>query len=214
MKTIYLFSGLGADYRAFQNLELDGFHKQFIVWEVPLANESLTAYAQRLLNQITSDKPILIGLSFGGIVATEVANLIPAEQVILISSVATRSELPFYFRHAGIVGLHRLIPFLQLVKFQRLNNWLFGVKSESDKKVLSAIIADTQPDFLLWAIDIIVRWKNNTRLSNIVQLHGTADKLFPMYCNNAGIRIPGGGHFMVLNKAFEINVHLRSILNP
>jgi pimeloyl-ACP methyl ester carboxylesterase len=213
MKTIYLFSGLGADYRAFQKIELEGFHKQFIVWETPFENERLTAYTQRLLKQITTDNPILIGLSFGGIVATEVAKLIPVEQVILISSVATRSELPFYFRHAGFVGLHRLIPFLQLVKLHQLNCWLFGVKSESDKMILKAIIADTHPDFLLWAIDKIVRWKNNTRLPNIKQLHGTADKLFPNYCNNASIRIQAGGHFMVLNKADEINVHLRSILN-
>lgn len=212
MKTIYLFSGLGADYRAFQNLKLNGFVIQHITWEIPLQNESLIAYAQRLIPQITAKYPVFIGLSFGGIVATEVAKLIPVEKLILISSVATRNDLPFYFRHAGIVGLHKLIPFNKLVRFHRLNVWLFGVEDEADQQLLNAIIADTSPVFLLWAIDKIVRWNNKTRLNNCIQIHGSSDKLFPIYALQPDIRIEDGGHFMVLNKAEAMNTHLHAIL--
>lgn len=69
MENLYIFSGLGADKRVFNYLDFSKYNTTFIDWINPFENESIEDYAKRLTSQITSEKPILIGLSFGGIMA-------------------------------------------------------------------------------------------------------------------------------------------------
>ena len=75
-KELYIFSGLGADERVFQRLDFPGFSTTFIKWIVPQDKETIENYATRLLDQITTTNPTLIGLSFGGLIAVEVAKQI------------------------------------------------------------------------------------------------------------------------------------------
>jgi esterase/lipase len=109
-KELYIFSGLGADESIFQRLDFSGFNTNFIKWIVPNDKETIENYATRLIDQITSTKPILIGLSFGGLMAVEVAKQIGPEKVILISSAKTKKEIPCYYRWAGQVRFHKLLP--------------------------------------------------------------------------------------------------------
>jgi hypothetical protein len=78
---------------------------------------------------------------------------------------------------------------------------------------LKQIISDTDPEFLKWAINEIIKWKNNSYPSNLFHIHGNRDKIFPIrYVNNA-IEIQNGGHFMIVNKADEISATIADILN-
>jgi pimeloyl-ACP methyl ester carboxylesterase len=70
---VYFISGLCADKRAFSFLNLSFCEPVFINWIQPLKNESLSAYALRLKEQIRDDNPIIVGVSFGGMLATEMA---------------------------------------------------------------------------------------------------------------------------------------------
>ena len=108
LKNVYIFSGLGADERIFQRLDLSGFSTIFIKWEVPFKNETIENYASRLIRQITEPRPILLGLSFGGLISVEIAKQIETEKVILIASAQTREEIPLYYRLAGKLKLHKL----------------------------------------------------------------------------------------------------------
>ena len=70
---VYFISGLGADYRVFSLLELSFCEPVFIGWIKPQPNESLPHYAARLLEQIPETSPIIVGISFGGMLVTEMA---------------------------------------------------------------------------------------------------------------------------------------------
>src|SRR5690349_13133403 len=95
-----------------------------------------------------SKSTILIGVSFGGIMAVEVAKLIATEKVILISSAKTRHELSFYYRLAGILQFHKLLP-ARLLKYPNyFAFWLFGAKNQRDQDLLAAILLNTDKDFL------------------------------------------------------------------
>jgi len=48
--------------------------------------------------KITEPDPVLIGLSFGGIMCTEIAKQIPVEKIIIISSIKHSGELPFWMK--------------------------------------------------------------------------------------------------------------------
>ncbi len=212
MKNIYIFSGLGADERVFKYLDFSGFNVTFIQWIIPINNETIENYAKRLTEQILTEQPILIGLSFGGIVATEVAKLIETEKIILIASAKTQQEIPFYYRFAGRLKIHRLLPTRLLKQPNFLANWFFGTKNKADRKLLSDILHDTDPTFLKWAIDKIVNWTNRVRQKNVHHIHGTADRILPFRFVQCDFKILGGGHFMTVNKADELTQTLRKLL--
>jgi len=204
-KELYIFSGLGADERVFQRLDFSDFTTTFIKWIVPQDNETIENYAKRLLDQITTTKPTLIGLSFGGLIAVEVAKQIDTEKVILIASAKTKKEIPFYYRLAGQLGLHKFLPIRLLKSSNFITNWFFGTSSTFDKQLLKQILIDTDPTFLKWAIDKLAKWTNVTYTKSIFHIHGTSDKILPLAFVNSNVKIINGGHLMTLNKAEELN---------
>lgn len=203
-KELYIFSGLGADERVFQQLDFSGLSTHFIEWEVPDKDETIEEYAARLLNQVKSPSPILIGLSFGGMIAVEVAKQIDAGKVLLIASAKTKEEIPFYYRLAGKLGLHKLLPTRLLKKSNFVTNWFFGTTSAHEKELLKQVLIDTDPRFLKWAIDKIVRWANRVRPDKLIHIHGTKDRILPLRFVTCDLKIEHGGHLMTLNKADEL----------
>ena len=212
MKRIFILSGLGTDDRVFKHLEFPGCEATYIKWVIPSEKETLPEYAKRLTQQINIDTPILIGLSFGGMVATEISKLITTEKLILIASAKTFKEIPFYFRIAGKLNLHKLLPANFFKRQSFISNWLFGLKTLSDKKLLSEILFDTDPKFLKWSINEIVKWKNAIKSPNVKHIHGTADRILPYRFVQADYSIKNGGHFMTVNKSAEINSILKNLL--
>ncbi|SEW40320.1 alpha/beta hydrolase [Chitinophaga arvensicola] len=204
-KTIYLFSGIGADSSIFMNLQLPGYHKVYINWIPAIPNESLTQYAGRVKSQITVENPYIIGLSFGGIMAVEVSKLIPVKKMVLISSVRTKSELnrkQFFFMK---IGLYRIIPGSLIKRTNFLTYRYFGAKSPADKKALTKLLQDTDVTFFRWALRGIAYWNNKETPERTIQIHGTADRVITTRRVHPDYRIKGGGHLMILDKADTIS---------
>jgi pimeloyl-ACP methyl ester carboxylesterase len=210
MKDIYLLSGLGADKRVYDFIDLSGHNLTHVEWIAPLDSEPLENYAKRLAKQIHSKEPVLIGVSFGGMMAIELGKLVETEKIILISSAKTRFDIPFYFRFIGWLKLHKLVPTALLKDVNWLTYWLFGAESASERKLLTEIIKDTDPKFLKWAIDKIVTWRNEAIPSNVKHIHGTRDRLLPFRA--ADFKIDNGGHLMIVNNGKEISDVLRKTI--
>lgn len=210
MKALYLIPGLGADRRVFKFLDLSGYSCHHISWIDPLPDESIEHYAGRLVTQIKSTNPILVGVSFGGMIAVEISKQMPTEKVILISSARTGREIPGYLKFFGKLSIHKVLPAPWLKKANHVLYYFFGIKTTEEKKLLSEIIRDTDQKFMKWPIDKIVRWKNNIIPSNTILIHGSADRLFP--ASKADVIIPDGGHFMIVNKAKEVSEHIKRIV--
>jgi len=213
MTAIYLFSGLGTDERIFRYIDFSGFTVHCIQWIAPLKGETIQSYARRLTPQIHSYKPVLIGVSFGGIMAVEVAKIIAVDKIILISSATTKYELPFCYRLAGTLYLHKLLPTGLLKHPNHFTYWLFGIKNKKDKDLLAAILRDTNTHFMKWAIEKIATWQNMYKPAPLVHLHGTKDRILPYRFIENAIPINDGGHFMIVNKAELLTAMLRNILS-
>jgi pimeloyl-ACP methyl ester carboxylesterase len=211
MKNVYVFSGLGVDERVFKNIKFSGYNPAFIKWVSPFSGETIQHYSKRLLTQIKDSHPILVGLSFGGIVAIEVSKLIATEKVILIASAKIKAEIPFYFRLSGLFKLHKIIPPGFLKHSNLFTYWLFGA-GKHDRSLLLEILSDTDPFFLKWAIDKIVHWQNEHYPINISHIHGSADRILPVKFVKPDFKIKNGGHFMTVNKPEEINDLLKNLL--
>lgn len=202
MANIYVFSGLGADRRIFQNIDFAGADVTYIDWIPTQVGESLPQYAQRLLPQIKADQPVLVGVSFGGMLATEVAKLIPVKKILLISSAQTRQDIPFYCRWLGCLKLHHLLPVQLFIRSPIfLLAWLFGVNTAKEKQLLGRIIRETDPVILKWALGAILGWDNMQRHPHVVHIHGTHDRVLPARYCKPHITVARGGHLMVLAQA-------------
>ncbi|MGC4103191.1 alpha/beta fold hydrolase [Ferruginibacter sp.] len=212
--TIYFFSGLGADSRAFKNLVFEpGIKTVFVDWIEPYKNEPMAAYAKRLTAVIDQSAPfILIGLSFGGMLATEALQFISPQKTILISSAARRQELPFYYKMAGALKLNKLLPKKNIHKSNMFTNWVFSISSRSDRFLLEDILTSSNPSFSQWAINEIVNWKRTTTPENIIRIHGNKDRVLPIINFKPHYLLDAGGHFMIVNRAAEISGILRSII--
>lgn len=213
MKDVWFISGLGADERAFQFLDFKNWNSHFIHWIPPVNSESIEAYAQRLLPQIESKNPILVGYSFGGMMAIELARLMPTSKVIILASVKNKDELPPWFRLAGQVSAYAFVPIRWVVKPMTFYYWLFGVGRPEDKRLLSAIIRATDLDFLAWAMKVITCWQNNFIPPDLVHIHGTDDRVLPYRYVKPDISVKDGGHFMLVNRAAEISSILHQLID-
>lgn len=209
---IYFLSGLGADESVFSALDLPGVDRIYLNWMEPLPKESIEAYAQRMADRITEPTPVIIGLSFGGMMAIEIAKLIPVQQLILISSAKTAKELPPYFRVCRYVPLHKLLPLQSVAYSNRLMGFFFGVRTRAQKERLKSIIRNTIQGFNQWAINALVNWKNQQINAPVFHIHGNADKLLPLSFVRPDIIIEGGNHFMIVQKAKEISAHIQQVL--
>ena len=204
---VYFISGLGADQRVFQFLQLPGIEKIYINWVDPLQHEELNSYSSRLIAQIDTDQEvILVGISFGGIIAQEISRIIPCKKVIIISSVKSPAEFSWQLSAVAFTGIYKLFP----ARFLKWTNVLtadfyFGIQSVDESKLLRQIILDTDNKFMLWAIARLMQWKNNNVQPDIIHIHGTSDRIFPARTIKNYIKIDHGGHFMVVNKPEELS---------
>src|SRR3954471_14038187 len=123
---VYFIAGLAADKRVFKYIQLPtGCEAVFLDWISPEKEDTLPSYALRLASTINKEEPFaLIGLSFGGMLATEIAKVYQPAVTILISSVPVSKELPGYFRMAGKMRLHKIVP-VSLLKSSSLAKRLF-----------------------------------------------------------------------------------------
>ncbi len=191
----------------FQYLTLD---KRFAItnikWVKPDGKADLPQYAQQLLPQIPkADKLVLIGVSFGGIMAVELAKILNPALVIQISSVKTRFEMPWYYRLAGKLRLPYLLPLHWGKSFRNLQAFIFGANTTEAKKLLNQIISELDVAYVKWALTAIANWANTTPIPNVVQLHGMNDLIFPAKYIKGFTLVEAGTHLMIIIKAKELS---------
>jgi pimeloyl-ACP methyl ester carboxylesterase len=210
---IYFISGLGADERAFHFLDLFFCHPVFMGWPQPNKKESLHDYAMRMMALIPEENPNIIGLSFGGMLASEIALAKPKAKVVLISSNKTSAELPPYFRVGKYLPLYKLMPNNIMQSSPKLFMWAMSADGKEQKTKLLQMARYTSIPFTKWAIGSILNWKNKTLPQNVTHIHGNKDILLPLKYVKADYTINGGKHAMVMDQADEISEILKQVFS-
>ena len=213
MNKVYFISGLGADRRVFSYLDLSFCEPVYIDWIPAIENETLPHYSERIRAMIPDPDPVIVGLSLGGMIATEIAKNDSHAKAIIVSSNKSASEFPPYLKMFRHMPVHKMIPGIALKKFQNVYTRIFGVKDPEQKKLMYQIIADADMDFVKWAIGAILKWENETIPANLVHIHGTADRLLPFKRAHVDYGIEGGSHVLTFDKANEVSHILRELVN-
>lgn len=212
MKKIYCISGIGADHRIFQFLSVPNYELIHLPWLKPIIDESLISYARRLSEGIVEEEFILLGVSFGGMLATEIARLHSRARVIIISSAGRKKEIPFYLRIFRYLPIYKVLPDSWMHRPNKLLNYFIGAHSPAVQDVVKKIMLDTDSKFIRWALGTILCWPDNTKPSNLFQIHGSADFILPNMFVNAHYTLNKGTHLMVMEQATALQEAIRDYL--
>jgi pimeloyl-ACP methyl ester carboxylesterase len=212
MKKIYCISGLGADERAFGRLQIKDHLIVPLPWLMPEANETIGHYAARMSAGIKEESPLLMGLSFGGMMSIEIAKIVNAEKVILISSIKSSGELPAWLRRSGQLRLNRIFPMRSFKIMEPIQNIFLGAEGKDEKEMARSYRKNAPQQYTDWAINEVLHWQNTWQPSSLFHIHGDNDKMFPIKYVSPTHVVKGGGHFMIMNKAAEISTAINEVI--
>ena len=215
MNKIFFISGLGADKRVFKRIdEFDGYEKVFVDWKSSHPEESIAEYALRLIENFNvKPQDIIIGLSFGGLIAQVLGAHFKLKKIILISSFRSNNDLTFSIRILLKLKLYYIIPSYRVKLLDKVIAKWFGIKSKEANSVLKDMIDETDMLLLKWSIHQIDLSDKEISNNSVYNLIGSKDKIVNVWKNEYTSIIPYAGHFMVYENSPEINNVLKVILN-
>ena len=176
---IVLLPGLNGDPRVFTCQAA-----RVVRWPAPLRSERLADYARRVAGSLEGAGPCaVVGVSFGGIVAGELARHLEARCCVVVSSARDRWGLP--------AGVRRLRP----------------VAAVTPAAVLR--LGGGRPAFGRWAVWAMARWTpSGPPPCPVFQIHGSRDAVFPRGAATADRVVPGGGHLIARTHGGEVNAFI------
>jgi len=210
----YFVPGLAASKEIFKNIRLpeDQFEIHILEWLIPEKRESLSAYAKRMSEQVEHENPVLLGVSFGGVVAQEMSLFLNLKQLIIVSSVKTKNELPRRLKTIRKTGIYKLVPTGWALSINDLTKLAIGPRSKKRLRLYQEYLWMRDKVYLNWAIRQMICWDRETALADVIHIHGDADFVFPIKNIEATHIIPKGTHVMILNKGSKVSKLLENIL--
>lgn len=211
---IYFVPGMATDKRIFERMRLPNPKFQYVVieWLEPENNELLTDYVARMAKAIKHTNPILVGVSFGGVIVQEMARLFPVEKTIIISSVKSRQEFPRYMRFGSFTKLYKLLTASGILSISDLGKLGWNERMRRRLRKIQPYLSVRDEKYLTWAIKNMVEWDREIADSNVFHIHGTKDEVFPIkYIRNCR-KIKKGTHAMILQKTPSIVEEILKII--
>ena len=210
--SIYLMPGMAASSKIFELIKFPSYYNLiYLKWIKPNKNETIKSYAKRMSTFINDVDPVLIGVSFGGILVQEISKHIKVKKLIIISSVKSKIELSLSMKFAKKTGIHRLLPINWIDDLEKLLLFVFGPSIKARVDAYKRYLSERDPDYLKWSINQIINWKQINYDDKIIHIHGEKDKVFPLKYlerNKNFIIVKNGTHATILrdNKWFSNNL--------
>ncbi|MDX1542922.1 MAG: alpha/beta hydrolase [Christiangramia sp.] len=211
---VYFMPGMATDRAIFENISLDPerFETHFLEWEIPEKDENLVDYAQRMIKYVEHKEPVLIGVSFGGVIVQEMAKFIELKRLIIISSVKCTDELPPRMKFASRTGLFRLIPTRLADYVDYFEKIAVGDFLKKRARLYKQYISIKDKKYLDWAIKSMLTWKCGKPDEKVIHIHGDRDEVFPIKNIGNAIIVKGGTHIMIINRFRWFNEYLPEII--
>ena len=75
--------------------------------------------------------------------------------------------------------IHKLLPVQWIENIDALALFAFGKRLKDRISLYQKYLSERDPDYLRWAIDALVHWKQNETSQNSIHIHGNKDTVFP-----------------------------------
>ena len=211
---VYFMPGMAANPSIFENIKLPEyqFKMHLLEWIIPVENETLQDYAKRIITKIEHQNPVLIGVSFGGILVQEISKLIECKKVIVISSVKSKHELPKRLKVLKVTNAYKILPTQLIANIDHLSKFVFGKTINKRIELYQKYLSVRDKSYLDWAIKQIIFWDQESPDPKTIYIQGDHDMVFPHTCQGNCIVVKGGTHIMIINKFKWFNEHLPKLI--
>ena len=209
---IYLLPGQGADCRLFKYIEFpyDTVHLEF---PVPEKKTTLREYAHGFIPRIDTSRPfILIGVSLGGMICSELTDTLEPDLTIVISSAKYRAELPGRYKFQKTIPLNKIIP-------KGMTKWGAKVLApiveparKQDKETFRSMIEAKDPAYIKRTVDMVINWNKEGYNDRIIHIHGDRDHTLPHRKVRYDYLVENGTHMMVYIRGDEVSRLINEIL--
>ena len=210
---VYFMPGMSANSLIFERIKIKGnFNFHYLEWIEPKKNECLKKYSIRFSKLIKHEFPILIGVSFGGILVQEISKIIHVKKIIIISSVKSKREFPVSMKVVKATKSYKILPVKWINDFESLISFVFGPRVKRKVELYRKYLSVRDEKYLSWAFKELIEWDQDKPLENIIHIHGSRDMIFPTLSIKNYVEVPDGDHAMILKKADWINEFLEKNL--
>ncbi|MDX1270705.1 alpha/beta hydrolase [Bizionia paragorgiae] len=211
---VYLLPGMAANPSIFDNIALpkEQFELHKLHWIIPLDNETLEAYALRIIKDIKHENIVLLGVSFGGVLVQEMIKHIKVRKLFVVSSVKTKNEMPRRFKVLRATKAYKILPTQLLGNIDLLAKFAFGETVTKRVELYKKYLSVNDKKYLDWAIEQMVCWDQEEPVPEAIHIHGDADLVFPHHYLGDCITIKGGTHIMIINKYKWFNENLPKLI--
>ncbi len=206
--------GMAANPSIFDGIKLppETFALHRLEWFVPEKGMSLADYAKKMVAQVQHESPVLLGVSFGGLLVQEMAQHIKVRKAIVVSAVKHQHELPKKMLFAKYTKVHKLLPTGLVNNVELLARYAFGERATKRLDLYETYLSVRDKRYIDWAIDNIVNWNPPASVPNLVHIHGDKDAVFPIEKIKDCITVKNGTHTMIIHRARWFNEHLPAII--
>jgi len=212
---VYLFPGQGADERIFDSITFDpSYYITYVPLTMPARRTTMKEYAEVLADQIdTTKKIILIGVSLGGMICTEINEMLNIEKTIIISSAKSRTELPLRYRFQKYIPLYAVVPAKLFVIGAKILQPIVEPDRNKSRGVFISMLTAKSPRYMKRTVAMIIRWERITTTKSIYHIHGDNDHTIPIRNVSADEVIKNGSHMMTITRGGEINKIIQKVLS-
>lgn len=206
--------GMAANPSIFENIKLppEQFETHLLEWFVPDRGMDLASYAKKMCAKIRHQAPVLIGVSFGGVLAQEMSKYIPLGKLIIVSSVKHKNELPKRLIFAKYTKIHKLLPTGLINNVELLAKYAFGETVTKRLALYEQYLSIRDKYYIDWAIDQMVHWDQTTYPKGLIHIHGEKDAVFPIQNIKNAIAVENGTHTMIIHRYKWFNERLPTII--
>jgi len=210
---IFFISGLGADHRAFNRIELEGYQQTHVPWVIPEKSDTMHSYARKMAEPILAAKnPIVIGVSLGGMLASEMTTFVPHLQAILISSIKSPIERSLVLKAGRVFPVQRIMSVWFMKKMSFVWRWSKYKLPKDEVDVMVKMFHEQDNRFLKWAMINAPKWKGTGVRERIHHIHGDSDRMFPLKRIEGSTVVKEGTHLMVFAKGAEVTALIKEEL--
>lgn len=206
--------GMAANPSIFEHIVLpeEKFEQHLLEWSIPKKGISLKEYALEMCKNIVHETPVLVGVSFGGMLVQEMARHISVKKLIIVSSVKKNEELPKRMKLAKRTKIYKLLPTGLVTNMDFLAKYAFGETVSKRLELYEQYLSVKDKYYIDWSIDQIVNWSQTEYDDRIVHIHGEKDPVFPIQYIKNCIRVKNGTHTMIIHRYKWFNEHLPTII--
>ena len=212
---VWVLPGMGADSRIFRSLTFP-WSATFLEWLDPKDGETISSYADRLLNgHDIAHNDLIFGYSFGGIVAQDWASRNKVQRVVLLNSLHHKSTVRPFFRLLSLTGILRWAPKNSVIKFifflARLHS-----KPTSQLDLTIEMMEQFDDRYYRWVLKQILSWNHPTPLCPIDVIQGEVDPVFlhSTYEENRTWTLKDAAHLSFQTHGQEISYLLKEYVDP